>query len=98
KTQKLEQQYLNSAQSLLRLINPNDPLLAVIENHQTSMANETDLQVHSQQFDALVTQIRPRLVAPPADLPESGMQEWRRIQDLMNGALHRRRLLLENVN
>lgn len=94
--QRLEQQYLSGARSLLALRGGNDGLIADIDNAQAELGTITSPRERDQQFQALVARIRTRLLNAPND-NEATLQEWRRIQDQLNGSLHRRTQLQERL-
>ena len=92
---KLEQQYLGHARTLIALLDPQDSLLAEIDSARSTLAAQPVLAEREPLFQDLVGRIRGRLLqAPDPTRSESFLQEWRRLQDQMNGALHRRSQLL----
>lgn len=95
----LEQQYLTHARTLIGLLDPADPLLADISAAQPALATMPALTERDPLFQDLVARIRVRLLrAPDIAQSEPLLQEWRRLTDQMNGALHRRQQLLQNAN
>lgn len=95
----LEQQYLTHARTLIGLLDSADPLLTDIRAAQPALATMADLAERDPLFQALVTRIRARLLrAPDPAQSEPLLQEWRRLTDQMNGALHRRQQLLQNAS
>lgn len=92
----LEQQYLAYAHTLISLLAPEDTLLAEIEQARESL-EDLPLAQRQRPFQALVERIRVRLLQQAPDPARSDvlLQEWRRLTDQMNGALHRHRQLLE---
>lgn len=95
----LEQQYLTHARTLIGLLDPADPLLADISAAQPALATMPALAERDPLFQDLVTRIRVRLLrAPDPAQTEPLLQEWRRLTDQMNGALHRRQQLLQNAS
>ena len=95
----LEQQYLTHARTLIGLLDPADPLLSDISAAQPALATMPALAERDALFQDLVTRIRARLLrAPDPSQSELLLQEWRRLTDQMNGALHRRQQLLQNAN
>lgn len=91
---RLEQQYLAQARSLISTLDARDPLLDAIDASQTALAGSA--QDRDGPFQALVIRIRARLLQAPATTGVH-QQEWQRSVDQMNGALHRRSLLLEQM-
>jgi len=95
----LEQQYLTQARTLIDLLDPADPLLTDIRAAQPALATMPVLAEREPLFQDLVARIRTRLLrAPDPGQSETLLQEWRRLTDQMNGALHRRQQLLQNAN
>lgn len=90
----LEQQYLAHARTLISLLDPQDALLVDID-HARSALTDLPLAQRQTQFQNLVERIRLRILqAPDPANSETLLQEWRRLTDQMNGALHRHRQLL----
>lgn len=95
----LEQQYLTHARTLISLLDPADPLLTDISAAQPALATMATVAERDPLFQDLVAGIRARLLrAPDPTQSEPLLQEWRRLTDQMNGALHRRQQLLQNAN
>lgn len=95
---KLEQGYLAAAHTLITALDATDPLIADLDALRIRNPAETALPraERATRFDALVDRIRARLLsANVAAMSDPVAQEWRRATDQMNGALHRRKLLLE---
>lgn len=91
----LEQQYLTHARTLIGLLDPTDPLLTDISAAQPALATMPALAERDPLFRDLVVRIRARLLRAPDPSPSDALlQEWRRLTDQMNGALHRREQLL----
>lgn len=92
----LEQQYLSHARTLIALLDPQDSLLAEIDATRTVLTDMSSLVEREPRFQDLVARIRARLLRSPDPAQSDALlQEWRRLTDQMNGALHRRNLLLE---
>ena len=95
----LEQQYLTQARTLIGLLDPADPLLTDIRAAQPALATMPELAERDPLFQDLVARIRAHLLqAPDPAQSEPLLQEWRRLTDQMNGALHRRQQLLQNAS
>ncbi len=96
---KLEMQYLTHARILIEAINPQDPLLTLLDSAPNTLNAINDVQERDAQFQALVAKVRVKLLTEPTDLmDDTALQEWRRLSDQMNGALHRRQRLLGQIN
>ena len=104
--QELETDYLQGARSLLALVpadlatgHPSkEDLLAQIDAMLASPASSLDRNARDIAFDDLVGRVRDVLLrVAPETFGDSIAQEWRRQNDRMNGALHRRNLLLEQA-
>ncbi len=100
----LETDYLRGARSLLALVPAGlspaqasmGPLLEEIDTALVDFASTSDIDAREVAFDSLVTRIGEVLLrVEPETFGNSIAQEWRRQNDRMNGALHRRSLLLE---
>jgi predicted aminopeptidase len=96
---RLETQYLTNARILIEILNPQDPLLALLDSAPNTLNAIEDVAERDAQFQALVAKVRVKLLTEPTDLMDDAvLQEWRRITDQMNGALHRRQRLLALFN
>lgn len=94
----LEQQYLSRARTLIALLNPQDALLTEIDSARISLTTQSSLAQRQAEFDTMADRIRLHLLQSPAPADNDALlQEWRRLTDQMNGALHRRSLLLEEL-
>lgn len=94
--QRLEQQYLSTARALLAARDPGDPLLDSIDNGPEQWQTLGEANAREAAFQALVSQVRSHLLVAPSQ-DEASLQEWRRAQDQMNGALHRRAQLMARL-
>jgi hypothetical protein len=100
----LETDYLRGARSLLALV-PADhspaqssmaSLLEEIDAVLAHAASASNIDAREAAFDAVVARIGDVLLrVEPEAFGNSIAQEWRRQNDRMNGALHRRKLLLD---
>lgn len=92
----LEHQYLSTARALLAQQNAADPLLNQIDHEPAEWKTLTSIQERDAAFQTLASKVRARLLTAPSN-DAATLQEWRRTQDIMNGALHRRDLLIEQI-
>lgn len=103
----IETEYLQGARRLLALVPAgaapeqasNDALLAAVDTALATLASTPDRDAREVAFDALAERLGEVLLrVAPETFGDSIAQEWRRQNDRMNGALHRRRVLLEQIN
>lgn len=104
--QALETDYLKAARSLLALVPParspapltNEDLQAEIDTVLASFESVRGIEAREAAFDTMVVHIHDVLLrVEPERFGNSIAQEWRRQNDRMNGALHRRSLLLDQI-
>lgn len=106
----LEMEYLQGAQTLLTVIatrrssgalpdsDAQNDLLDAIGKALVAFPAKQDSKAREAAFDSLETRIRIVLLQhDPARFGDAVAQEWRRQTDRMNGALHRRALLVEQA-
>ena len=94
-----EKRYIDAAITLLSGDDVNSAFVDEIRETQTTLATESDWRQRTEQFELLVARVRPRVLAslPPELGTDPQSQELRRLQDEMNGALHRRDVLLDRI-
>ena len=93
---RLESQFLTQAYTLLTLAKPGDPLLAELDAAKAALAGVPEFTQRDDRFQQLAGAVRTAVLsASTTHLNEPQLQEWRRTQDQMNGALHRREVLLK---
>lgn len=95
---RLESTYLTQAHTLLTLANPAHPLLPAIEAARAALADVPGLAERETRFNQLTGEVRTALLGASTErFGEPQLQEWRRAQDQMNGALNRRQHLLNQA-